>query len=90
MHRFVSFPEAKVTLCLTCKTDPVEFCGESRTKTFFCHYSLTGNFIPYPAGGDICGEDHSENGQDRDQRGMFRYVQPITWNVTNLLLLVRI
>lgn len=45
---------------------------------FFCLYFLTGNFIPYPVGGDICGEDNSEDGQDRDQRGMFRYVEPIT------------
>lgn len=73
----MSFPEAKVILCVTCKTDPVEFCSIPKMIIFHCLYSLTGNFIPYPAGSDICGEDHSEDGQDRDQRGMFGYVTAV-------------
>lgn len=54
---------------------------------FFCLYFLTGNLIPHSAGGDIRGEDHSENGQDGDQRGMFGYVQPVIccfFNVSTL------
>ena len=46
----------------------------------FCLVFLTGNFLSYPTGGDICGEDNSEDGQDRNQRGMFRYVEPVSFH----------
>lgn len=73
MDGFTSFPEAKVISQLTCKTDPVERRGTFFNDcTLFVFYFLPGDFIPHPAGGDFRGEDHPEDGQDGDQRSVFR------------------
>lgn len=59
-------PAAKVVYGLTCKAGPAELCGICGTKHCFAFYFPTGHLIPYPAGCDIRGEDHSKDGQDGD------------------------
>lgn len=78
----MSFPEAKVIILHNSSSGMLQHISKVAVITvlffFFCLDFLTGNFISYPTGGDICGEDNSEDGQDRNQRGMFRYVEPVT------------
>lgn len=59
-------PAAKVVYGLTCKAGPAELCGICGTKHCFAFYFPTGHLVPYPAGCDIRGEDHSKDGQDGD------------------------